>query len=59
MGVARFVVRAWLTIAIIGYALIFLAIVIGLMFAQQNGNSSRGRGGGNFGGASATSSSAS
>jgi hypothetical protein len=48
MGVARFVVRAWLTIAIIGYALIFLAIVIGLMFAQQN-NSSRGRGGGNFG----------
>ena len=50
MGVARFVVRAWLTIAIIGYALIFLAIVVGLMFAQQGGNNSR-RGGGNFGGA--------
>jgi hypothetical protein len=50
MGVARFVVRAWLTIAIIGYALIFLAIVIGLMFAQQNGNNSR-RSGGGFGGA--------
>jgi hypothetical protein len=37
-GVARFVVRAWLTIAILGYAAIFLALIIGLTFARQ-GNS--------------------
>lgn len=34
-GVARFVVRAWLTIAILGYAAIFLALIIGLTFARQ------------------------
>ncbi len=37
-GVARFVVRAWLTIAILGYAAIFLALIIGLTLARQ-GNS--------------------
>ena len=37
-GALRFVVRAWLTIAILGYAAIFLALIIGLTFARQ-GNS--------------------
>src|ERR1700733_11978920 len=39
-GVARFVVRAWLTIAIFAYAGAFLAILLGLMLARQ-GSSSR------------------
>jgi hypothetical protein len=36
LGVGRFVVRAWLSIVLIAYALIFLALVIGLMFARSN-----------------------
>jgi hypothetical protein len=32
----RFVVRAWLLIAMISYALIFVAIIIGLTFARQS-----------------------
>jgi hypothetical protein len=32
----RFVVRAWLLIAMIAYALIFVAIIIGLTFARQS-----------------------
>ena len=39
-GVARFVVRAWLTIAIFAYAGAFLAILLGLTLARQ-GSSSR------------------
>ncbi|MDB4934401.1 MAG: hypothetical protein JWP87_1373 [Labilithrix sp.] len=32
----RFVVRAWLLIAMVAYALIFVAIIIGLTFARQS-----------------------
>ena len=43
-GLARFVVRAWLTIVLLGYVAIFVAILIGLAVAQSNSRSSR-RGG--------------
>ena len=46
-GVGRFIVRAWLTVVLLGYVAIFLAIVIGLTVAQSN-NNNRSRGG--FGG---------
>ena len=42
MGALRFIVRAWVTIVLVGYAAIFLALILGLAFAQQN-NDSRGR----------------
>lgn len=42
MGVLRFVVRAWVSIVLVSYALIFVALIIGLTFAQQNSDS-RGR----------------
>jgi hypothetical protein len=46
VGVGRFVVRAWLTIALLGYVAIFLAVAIGLMFASANSNNNnRSRGG--------------
>jgi hypothetical protein len=41
-GAARFVVRAWVAIVLVGYAAIFLAIVIAMAFAQQ-GNDNRRR----------------
>ena len=34
-GVARFVVRAWLTIAIFGYVGLFLAVLLGITLARQ------------------------
>ena len=43
LGVARFVVRAWVAVVLIGYVLLFVAILIGLMFARSD---DRGRGGG-------------
>jgi hypothetical protein len=46
MGVLRFVVRAWVTIVLVGYAALFLALLIGLMFAQNSGDSRDRRGGG-------------
>jgi len=48
-GVGRFVVRAWITIAMIGYALLFLALVLGLTFARSS--DSRDDRGSNLGGA--------
>jgi hypothetical protein len=36
LGVGRFVVRAWISIVLIGYALIFLALIIGLTLARSN-----------------------
>src|SRR6185437_3096503 len=46
MGTLRFVVRAWVSIVLVGYAALFLALLIGLTFAQQGGDSrSRDRGG--------------
>jgi hypothetical protein len=44
MGVLRFVVRAWVTIVLLGYVALFLAVVIGMMFANQNDRRDR-RGG--------------
>ena len=46
VGVGRFVVRAWLMVVLLGYAAIFLAILIGSMFASRSNNSSSSRGGG-------------
>src|SRR5262245_9656708 len=35
LGVGRFVVRAWISIVLIAYALIFLALIIGLTLARS------------------------
>jgi hypothetical protein len=44
MGALRFIVRAWVMIVLVGYVAIFLAAVIGLMFANQGDrNDRRGR----------------
>src|SRR5262245_42924482 len=45
LGVGRFVVRAWISIVLVGYALIFLALIIGLAFARSGGDSRDSRGG--------------
>jgi hypothetical protein len=45
MSVLRFVVRAWVAIALVGYALLFLALIIGGTFARQGGDSRRDSGG--------------
>lgn len=36
MGVARFVVRAWIAIVLVGYVLIFIAILMGLAMARSS-----------------------
>ncbi len=41
-GAMRFVVRAWLMIALLAYAGIFLALLIGLTFARSSSNDDRG-----------------
>jgi hypothetical protein len=41
VGVGRFVVRAWIAIVLIGYVLLFLALIIGLAVARSNSGSSR------------------
>jgi hypothetical protein len=45
MSVLRFVVRAWVAIALVGYALLFLALILGGTFARQGGDSRRDSGG--------------
>ena len=35
-GAARFVVRAWIAIALLGYALVFLAIALALAFSGRD-----------------------
>jgi hypothetical protein len=47
-GAARFVVRAWVAIVLVGYVVIFLAIMLGLFFARSSSSEDRGgsRGGG-------------
>ncbi len=45
MGVLRFVVRAWVMIVLVGYAALFLALIIGMTFANQNSDSRRSDGG--------------
>ncbi len=51
MGALRFLVRAWVMVVLVGYAALFLAIVLGLAFAQQQGDSRRRDGDGLPGGA--------
>jgi hypothetical protein len=40
MGVLRFVVRAWVAVVLVGYAAIFVSMILALTFARQ-GNDSR------------------
>jgi hypothetical protein len=49
IGAGRFIVRAWLMIVLLAYVAIFLAILVGMMFARQ-GNSNDRRGSGGFSG---------
>jgi hypothetical protein len=46
LGVGRFVVRAWILIVMVGYAALFLALIIGMTFARgsndRNSNSGLG-----------------
>ncbi len=44
-GVMRFVVRAWVMIVLVAYVALFVAVMIGLMFASQSDRDDR-RGGG-------------
>jgi hypothetical protein len=44
LGILRFVVRAWITIVLLGYTAIFVAILVGLMFARGSSSDSRDRG---------------
>lgn len=41
----RFLVRAWISVVMIGYALAFLAVVVGLIVASSNSNRDDNRGG--------------
>lgn len=50
VGAARFVVRAWLMIAVVAYAVTFLAVLVALAFARSEGGGNR-RGGGEVAGA--------
>lgn len=43
-GVGRFVLRAWISIVLVGYAVVFLAIVIAMTFAKQGDSDSDHRG---------------
>jgi hypothetical protein len=46
VGALRFVVRAWVSIVLVAYAAIFLALLLGMTFARQGSDSnSRDRGG--------------
>jgi hypothetical protein len=46
LGIGRFVVRAWIAVVLIGYAALFLALIIGLTLARSNSDSKSSRGGG-------------
>lgn len=46
----RFLVRAWISVVMIGYAVAFLAVVIGLIVASSSANRDDNRGGGISGG---------
>ena len=41
--VLHFAVRVWVLVVLVGYAAVFLAVLIGLMFARQGGDDSRRR----------------
>ncbi|MES2504295.1 MAG: hypothetical protein V4534_05390 [Myxococcota bacterium] len=47
LGVAKFVVRAWITIVMVAYVAIFAAILIALAFAQKSDRDDRGSSFGN------------
>jgi hypothetical protein len=51
MGGLRFVVRAWVAIVLVGYAAIFIALVLGMAFARQSNDSNSRREGDLPGGA--------
>ncbi len=42
LALARFVVRAWIAIVLVGYVVIFLAIMLGLAFARSDDRGGRG-----------------
>src|SRR5688500_9294504 len=44
LGAGRFIVRAWLLIAMIAYALLFVAVIIGLTFARGSSDRDDGVG---------------
>src|SRR5579884_723297 len=44
MGALRFVVRAWVAIVLVGYAAVFVALVLGMAFARQGNDDSRRNG---------------
>jgi hypothetical protein len=41
MGALRLIVRAWVMVVLLGYVALFLAVVIGMMFANQNDRGGR------------------
>jgi hypothetical protein len=41
VGALRFVVRAWVMVVLVAYVAIFLAVLVGLMFANQNDRDGR------------------
>ncbi|MEZ4293427.1 MAG: hypothetical protein R3B70_00500 [Polyangiaceae bacterium] len=43
LGVARFVVRAWIAIVLVAYVAIFVAILLGLTFAGSSNDNNRSR----------------
>jgi len=43
-GVARFVVRAWVAIVLVGYAVFFVALMIGLALSRSSDDRGEGRG---------------
>jgi hypothetical protein len=51
MGTLRFVVRAWVAIVLVGYAALFVALLLGLTFARQGNDSDSRRDDGVPGGA--------
>ena len=44
LGVGRFMLRAWISVVLVGYALVFLALVIALAFSKQSDDDERGFG---------------
>lgn len=44
LGVARFVVRAWIAIVLVGYVLIFVALLLALAFTRSDDRGGRGGG---------------
>jgi hypothetical protein len=44
LGALRFIVRAWITLVLVGYTVIFVAIFVGLVFARGSSSDSRDRG---------------